>query len=676
MAEDKTMTQNSISISSVLQGNGGSTSSYVEQIITLKIINIIEKMFKKFNKKYVLMLIILLCANEGKQFVLQLLTSSKTELYKLIITLYYKYSKPKLLQNECSRKEKTGLTLKFNSNLLFWKNIHKVMVQEKDLVSSQQKITYNYTYDNFEYKSKNEYSFVKTFNDLIIKTDLFTCSFKSNIDFTISSINNVQNVVDVSVSPDSCKLEKGQTFFDVFPFDDFKTEVTKEIDYGISSGRFDSCDNVVNQCKLGSNAIFTNIFKSFDEQYNFVDKIRSFYELRSIMECINSGLTAITIFNHKFRHNSGFTMSKLFLPSEFYKKYDCIKTWFEKIQNNSSENNNCMIFLEPRVPDVNLFDEWSKYIESINDYEYDDIKQVNVYDIHIKIEEIAIQDKSSTNTNDNDSDKGDKKIDTNTLLLLNYMNSSKNEPATKIVKNIHCELMNQVYKSFDTLYLQKQDEFILKSTLTRFKDKRELFKTLGIPYKLGVLLHGEPGCGKSSVITAIASYLKRDIFYLDLSNVSTNEDLKLLFKYINTQQNKNGIIVMEDIDTMCKIVLKRTETNNGISDNGQLTLDCLLNLLQGTLTEDGLIFIATTNCLEKIDPAFYREGRFDVNINMKACDSYQMQCIYKKLFERPIPPEYIETLKDKTITPAKFINNLLPFVLLEKEDSEILKIFE
>jgi ATP-dependent 26S proteasome regulatory subunit len=354
---------------------------------------------------------------------------------------------------------------------------------------------------------------------------------------------------------------------------------------------------------------------------------------------------------------------------------DDLRLWYLKSKDNSVGKNT--IVLESKNPstlsDEDLFNEWINYTKTINDgcREVETTK-VNVYDIRIK-EEKVVKEKEK----EKEKNVCDEKTDTSTLLLLNYINQSKEkEEPEKTVKVIKSELMNQVYKSFDTLYLQKNDEFVLKSTLERFKDKRELFSTLGIPYKLGVLLHGEPGCGKSSVITAIASYLKRDIFYLDLSGVSTNEDLKNLFKYINTQENKNGIIVMEDIDTMCKIVLKRTETNTGISENGQLTLDCLLNLLQGTLTEDGLIFIATTNHLEKIDPAFYREGRFDVNINMKPCDEYQMQCIYKKFFNKQIPQEYLDKLKPKSITPAKFISNLLPFVLKpDNEDTEILKVF-
>lgn len=676
MTDDKAITQNSISISSVLQGNGGSTTSYLEQIITLKIVNVVEKMFKKFDKKSLAMLVLLLCANEGKQVLLQLLTSSKEQITEIITNLYY--NRQQVLHEtsfDLSDEPGSGLALAVNANLLFWKNIHKVILSEKELVTTSQSIVYDYIYTDFIYKSKNEYEFVKEFKNLVIQTETFKCKFLFPIKFKISCKNDIQNVISAEEYQE--KLEVGKTFFDVLPLKDFKIHANKCIDECmIHQTRTDSINGI-------NTSAFLRLFSKFNDRYKFSDPTRSFYELACIIEIL--GLyDGDSIFDMKIeeatpRFGTRMGGTGVYWSSTIaFKDYGgALKLWYQKTKETSAGKNT--IVLESKNPstlsDEDLFNEWINYTKTINDgcSEVETTK-VNVYDIRIK-EEKVVKEKEK----EKEKSICDEKTDTSTLLLLNYINQSKEkekEESEKTVKVIKSELMNQVYKSFDTLYLQKNDEFVLKSTLERFKDKRELFNTLGIPYKLGVLLHGEPGCGKSSVITAIASYLKRDIFYLDLSGVSTNEDLKNLFKYINTQENKNGIIVMEDIDTMCKIVLKRTETNTGISENGQLTLDCLLNLLQGTLTEDGLIFIATTNHLEKIDPAFYREGRFDVNINMKPCDEYQMQCIYKKFFNKQIPQEYLDKLKLKSITPAKFISNLLPFVLQpDNEDTEILKVF-
>jgi ATP-dependent 26S proteasome regulatory subunit len=227
-------------------------------------------------------------------------------------------------------------------------------------------------------------------------------------------------------------------------------------------------------------------------------------------------------------------------------------------------------------------------------------------------------------------------------------------------KIIKPELINKSYRNFDTIYLKKADEIKLKSVLDKFYTKKELFNSLGLSNKLCILLHGEFGTGKSSTIQAIASKLKKDIYYLSFSNIiRTNEDLHNVFNYI---VNNNGIIVTEDIDTIGKLVHKKEDDFDEFNPKSEiikeLTLEYFLNLLQGTITPDGLIFIATTNNLDRIDPVFYRDGRFDLKIHMSRCDHYQMNTIYNKLIKRNIPSNLLKKIPENKYTPTQFIFNI------------------
>jgi SpoVK/Ycf46/Vps4 family AAA+-type ATPase len=47
-----------------------------------------------------------------------------------------------------------------------------------------------------------------------------------------------------------------------------------------------------------------------------------------------------------------------------------------------------------------------------------------------------------------------------------------------------------------------------------------------------------------------------------------------------------------------------------------LTLDTILTVLDGVNEHRGRVIIATTNHLDKIDPALMRAGRFDLKINL------------------------------------------------------------
>lgn len=51
-----------------------------------------------------------------------------------------------------------------------------------------------------------------------------------------------------------------------------------------------------------------------------------------------------------------------------------------------------------------------------------------------------------------------------------------------------------------------------------FINSAKWYAERGIPYRRGYLLHGPPGCGKSSFVTALAGELEYGICLLNMSN--------------------------------------------------------------------------------------------------------------------------------------------------------------
>ena len=234
---------------------------------------------------------------------------------------------------------------------------------------------------------------------------------------------------------------------------------------------------------------------------------------------------------------------------------------------------------------------------------------------------------------------------------------------------VSTKLVNEKFKSFHTLYLRKDDYDSLYNILDKFKHGNKLYTEYGLPNKLGVLLYGLPGTGKTTTIHAIASYLQKNIYYVNLSTVETNQQLQAVFDHVILESTGGGIIVFEDIDAMTNVVHDRMNklintmdnTANNTS-NTKLTLEYFLNLLQGSLTRDGSIFIATTNHIELLDPAFCRVGRFDVKINMKLCDHYQIETIYKKFVGKSIDKNVLAQIEEDKYTPAEIIFHLVNHV--------------
>ena len=242
--------------------------------------------------------------------------------------------------------------------------------------------------------------------------------------------------------------------------------------------------------------------------------------------------------------------------------------------------------------------------------------------------------------------------------------------------------MNEISKEFDTLYLRRHDKEKLMNAVTQFRDKKDILSSLGLQNKLNILLYGCAGTGKTSTIQAIATYLKRDIYYVDLKHAKTNEDLQMIFEYVNKTVPSSGLIILEDIDCMTEVVKRRKKsqelstTDVMNSSQCKVTLDYFLNILQGTLTIYDSIFIVTTNHYEELDPAFTRDGRFEVKIEFKLCDHYQMDALYQRILGRPIPNGLLSQISEDKHSPASLIYHIKNYIFQsEKSDEEILAPF-
>jgi hypothetical protein len=222
--------------------------------------------------------------------------------------------------------------------------------------------------------------------------------------------------------------------------------------------------------------------------------------------------------------------------------------------------------------------------------------------------------------------------------------------------------------TFSNRFFTNKEEILKK--IEFFINNPEWYSKRGLPWTLGFLIWGKPGCGKTGFIKALMNLTKRHGISIKLNDKFNLSYLKTIIHddeicdNLIIQQNKK-IIILEDIDCMGDLIkdrdfkenentkqtieysdsdfsdideslstcnskqkfkqnfkqnskqnpkqkLSKNISKNNRNENNNLSY--LLNILDGLQECPGRIIIMTTNKPEVLDSALVREGRIDYKI--------------------------------------------------------------
>ena len=249
--------------------------------------------------------------------------------------------------------------------------------------------------------------------------------------------------------------------------------------------------------------------------------------------------------------------------------------------------------------------------------------------------------------------------------------------------------------TFENSYFQNMTEIIKK--IDFFLNNKEWYLQKGIPYNLGILLYGEPGCGKTRFIKQLMNHTGRHgidiklndgMDFTELQNIIYKEELDDI--HIIPQNQR--IIIFEDIDALGEVVKERDlktssatgsamgpaqkkeeeasnelkmisnlfkmseAANSGLAAKNNNNLSYLLNMLDGIHECSGRIIIMTTNKPDVLDKALIRPGRIDLKINFQKCSRYDIMKMVETFWSIMLPLETILPENEGKYTCAEIIN--------------------
>jgi len=158
--------------------------------------------------------------------------------------------------------------------------------------------------------------------------------------------------------------------------------------------------------------------------------------------------------------------------------------------------------------------------------------------------------------------------------------------------------------------------------IIEFLSNPRKFQRIGGRIPRGILLVGQPGCGKTLLAKAIAG--EADVPFYSISGSDFVEmfvgvgasRVRDLFK--SAKENSPCIIFLDEIDAVGR--RRGAGFSAGGHDEREQTLNAILVEMDGFETSDQVIVIAATNRVDVLDPALIRPGRFDRQVDVPAPD--------------------------------------------------------
>ncbi|MFY9116075.1 MAG: ATP-binding protein [Bacteroidales bacterium] len=202
---------------------------------------------------------------------------------------------------------------------------------------------------------------------------------------------------------------------------------------------------------------------------------------------------------------------------------------------------------------------------------------------------------------------------------------------------------------------------MLKALLEEEKlsEIRNRLQSKGLPQGITVLFHGLPGTGKTEAVLQFARESNREIFKVDISQSKSmffGESERIIkriftdYKAYAQRSERIPVLLFNEADA---IISKRTDVRRS---NVAQTENAIQNIILEELEHFEGLFMATTNLVSNMDPAFERRFLFKIEFKTPGPE------VKKKIWKSKMPalsPAQCESLAIRFDFSGGQINNIV-----------------
>lgn len=267
---------------------------------------------------------------------------------------------------------------------------------------------------------------------------------------------------------------------------------------------------------------------------------------------------------------------------------------------------------------------------------------------------------------------------------VSFCNGKKNHTLPVFSATNNGATLSVPFKDFNKIILCNNEKFWIEEHINRFINGKSIYQKNQIKYKMGILLYGNPGTGKTSLIYAISDCMDLPILKInqkDILNFINNKDNYAYngpkgniitsfsenggawsYRFTNVEHPEKSwsrtrpvIYLIEELDSLCNesesVINKRTFDDMETTNQLKLQRSQILQFIDSL--PGNVILFATTNHIDKIDEALIRPGRFDIKLKLGMFDresTKQLIATYPN-----IDPSFIDRYKEEDfpICPAQ-----------------------